>query len=98
MDKNSLSHTVWNCKYHVVFAPKYTMIESTDFRHGYQHKTITCTAPQVLSLVRGGWLLELKKESGKQEFYQVKNKTVHFASREKPDTKVTMNAVELNWL
>ena len=23
MDKNSLSHTVWNCKYHVVFAPKY---------------------------------------------------------------------------
>jgi len=22
-DKNSLSHTVWNCKYHVVFAPKY---------------------------------------------------------------------------
>ena len=23
MDKNSLSHTSWNCKYHVVFAPKY---------------------------------------------------------------------------
>ncbi|WP_408608754.1 IS200/IS605 family transposase [Alkaliphilus serpentinus] len=23
MDKNSLSHTVWNCKYHIVFAPKY---------------------------------------------------------------------------
>ena len=23
MDKNSLSHTTWNCKYHVVFAPKY---------------------------------------------------------------------------
>ncbi len=23
MDKNSLSHTQWNCKYHVVFAPKY---------------------------------------------------------------------------
>lgn len=22
-DKNSLSHTSWNCKYHVVFAPKY---------------------------------------------------------------------------
>lgn len=74
------------------------MIESTDFRHGYQHKTITCTAPQVLSLVRGGWLLELKNESGKQEFYQVKNKTVHFASRENPGTKVTMDAVELNWL
>ncbi len=23
MDKNSLSHIQWNCKYHVVFAPKY---------------------------------------------------------------------------
>ena len=22
MDKNSLSHTTWNCKYHIVFAPK----------------------------------------------------------------------------
>ena len=22
-DMNSLSHTSWNCKYHVVFAPKY---------------------------------------------------------------------------
>ena len=23
MDKNSLSHTTWNCKYHIVFAAKY---------------------------------------------------------------------------
>ena len=23
MDKNSLSHTIWECKYHLVFAPKY---------------------------------------------------------------------------
>lgn len=23
MDKSSLAHTKWNCKYHVVFAPKY---------------------------------------------------------------------------
>lgn len=23
MDNNSLSHTIWNCKYHVVFAPKF---------------------------------------------------------------------------
>jgi len=22
MDSNSLSHTKWNCKYHIVFAPK----------------------------------------------------------------------------
>ena len=23
MDKNSLLHTTWNCKYHIVFAPKF---------------------------------------------------------------------------
>ena len=23
MDSNSLAHTRWNCKYHIVFAPKY---------------------------------------------------------------------------
>lgn len=23
IDTNSLSHTIWNCKYHIVFAPKY---------------------------------------------------------------------------
>lgn len=22
MDKNTLSHTTWECKYHIVFAPK----------------------------------------------------------------------------
>jgi len=23
LDENSLAHTKWNCKYHIVFAPKY---------------------------------------------------------------------------
>ena len=23
MDKNTLAHTRWECKYHIVFAPKY---------------------------------------------------------------------------
>lgn len=23
MDNSSLAHTKWNCKYHIVFAPKY---------------------------------------------------------------------------
>lgn len=23
MDKNTLSHTTWECKYHLIFAPKY---------------------------------------------------------------------------
>ena len=26
-DLHSLSHTKWNCKYHIVFAPKYRRIE-----------------------------------------------------------------------
>ena len=25
MDKNTLSHTSWRCKYHIVFAPKYSV-------------------------------------------------------------------------
>lgn len=27
MDINSLSHTKWNCKYHIVFASKYSRKE-----------------------------------------------------------------------
>ena len=23
IDTNSIAHTTWNCKYHIVFAPKY---------------------------------------------------------------------------
>lgn len=26
-DINSLSHSKWNCKYHIVFAPKYRRLE-----------------------------------------------------------------------
>ena len=25
MDNHSLSHTKWNCKYHIVFTPKYRL-------------------------------------------------------------------------
>jgi putative transposase len=27
MDKNTLAHTTYNCKYHIVFAPKYRRME-----------------------------------------------------------------------
>lgn len=27
IDKNSLAHSAWNCKYHLVFAPKYRRME-----------------------------------------------------------------------
>ena len=26
-DKNRLAHSAWNCKYHIVLAPKYRRIE-----------------------------------------------------------------------
>ena len=26
-DTNSLAHSTWNCKYHIVFAPKYRRME-----------------------------------------------------------------------
>lgn len=31
MDNNSLSHTTWNCKYHIVFAPKYVLKQDVKF-------------------------------------------------------------------
>ena len=32
MDSNSLSHTKWNCKYHIVFAPKFRRREIYGYR------------------------------------------------------------------
>ena len=32
-DMNSLSHSKWRCKYHIVFAPKYRRYERIKF-HG----------------------------------------------------------------
>ena len=34
MDKNSLAHTKWNCKYHIVFAPKYSVSEFMGYLKG----------------------------------------------------------------
>ena len=36
IDTNSLAHTKWNCKYHIVFAPKYrrkVFYEEKDWRY-----------------------------------------------------------------
>lgn len=30
-DNQSLSHTTWNCKYHIVFVPKYHRQDHTRF-------------------------------------------------------------------
>ena len=34
MDKNSLAHTRWECKYHIVFAPKYSVSEIMGYLKG----------------------------------------------------------------
>ena len=34
MNKDSLSHTSWNCKYHIVFAPKYSVSEIMGYLKG----------------------------------------------------------------
>ena len=33
MDSNSLAHTKWNCKYHIVFTPKYRCRFVNDVLH-----------------------------------------------------------------
>ena len=34
MDSNSLAHTKWNCKYHIVFTPKYSVSEIMGYLKG----------------------------------------------------------------
>ena len=34
MDKNTLSHTSWRCKYHIVFAPKYSVSQIMGYLKG----------------------------------------------------------------
>ncbi|HAP5855292.1 TPA: IS200/IS605 family transposase [Enterococcus faecalis] len=34
VNSNSLSHTKWNCKYHIVFAPKYSVSEIMGYLKG----------------------------------------------------------------
>ena len=39
MDNNSLAHTKWNCKYHIVFAPKYrSQFRESDTRYGSDYR------------------------------------------------------------
>ena len=40
MDVNSLAHTKWDCKYHIVFAPKY--------RRQVNYKDIKADVGQIL--------------------------------------------------
>ena len=56
LDTHSLAHTKWNCKYHIVFAPKYTpeVLEEihmvlTQLHDAYAHIAPTNTGAPVMS-------------------------------------------------
>ena len=53
MDKNTLSHTTWECKYHIVFAPK--------FRRQVIYGAIKADVANILSSRIGG--TDCKNES-----------------------------------
>ena len=40
MDNNSLAHTKWECKYHLVFAPKYNKTNNIRKIEGRSRKDI----------------------------------------------------------
>ena len=63
IDVNSLAHTKWNCKYHIVFAPKYRRkvfyedkrleireIVSSSCMAGRQQKTHLCVASSIRAM------------------------------------------------
>ena len=43
-DNHSLSHSKWNCKYHIVFAPKYLrrVNSQSKFHSGIYYKFLAC--------------------------------------------------------
>ena len=43
MDVNSLSHTKWNCKYHIVFAVRGSLTASLGYKDG-QYESYTCNS------------------------------------------------------
>gem|GEM_PF-3947992 len=47
MDKESLAHTKWNCKYHMVFAPKYRGRSGLVGCHDYCVAGRTCPVAQL---------------------------------------------------
>ncbi|MCR5832603.1 MAG: hypothetical protein K6G36_01485 [Candidatus Saccharibacteria bacterium] len=48
-DINSLSHTKWNCKYHLVFAPKYRRLF---WRRGYYVDTVGKNTARIAEYIQ----------------------------------------------
>ncbi len=69
MDKNSLAHTSWNCKYHIVFALKYRRrvifgnlkVEIGQIlRDLCNRKGITIHEAEACPTTSTGWLVSLR--------------------------------------
>lgn len=50
LDNQSLAHTSWNCKYHIVFAPKYRNREF--WCRGYYVDTVGKNAKKIAEYIR----------------------------------------------
>lgn len=51
MDVNSLAHTKWDCKYHIVFAPKYRrQVIYKDIKADVGQRVV-CTSTKVMMLI-----------------------------------------------
>ena len=47
MDNNSLAHTKWDCKYHLVFAPKYRrQVIYKDIKAGFENGILRLQVPK----------------------------------------------------
>lgn len=67
MDTNSLAHTKWNCKYHIVFAPKY--------RREFVYGQIEANTGRILRLLyerKGVKIIEenMKHKYGNRNFWR----------------------------
>lgn len=74
MDVNSLAHTKWECKYHIVFAPKY--------RRQIIYKAIRADVGEILgSLCRRKGIEIIEAELPRSYTYACKNSAKVFCIR-----------------
>ena len=89
MDINSLAHTKWECKYHIVFAPKY--------RRQVIYKDIKADVGQILGWILFYWLNRRseKRSYTWDEFYNGLLRTLPLIV---PSLKVSLFNQKLNMI
>lgn len=69
MDKNTLSHTNWRCKYHIVFAPKYWRQVLVEITPKYKISQIMGYLKEKSSLIIFDRHANLKYKYGNRHFW-----------------------------